>query len=202
METGSRGAQRSVDVLAVGAGVIRGARAAAALTIGSVVTLGVFYAAGEPWGTINDGITIALAVATVPIAIGLARQSRHSALLDLGAVADLAGAITTIGFTTLLIARTMTFEASLPFVLTGQGLIGCWLVLVGIVSWSVPGTRRLAAFGVVGGVGLVLSVLGFAIGGIEHPLTIVGGVVGLLGTVGFYALLGRRPAAALPHGPE
>jgi hypothetical protein len=192
METGSFVTQRSPEVLRVGTGVHRAAQTAAALTIGSVVTLGIFYTVGEPWGTLNDGITIALAAATVPIAVGLARHSRRSALLDLGVVADVAGAATTIGFTTLLIAGTMTFEASLPFVLTGQGLIGCWLVLVGVVSWSVPGTRRLAAFGVAGGAGLALSVLGFAIGGIEHPLTIVGGAVGLLGTVGFYALLSRR----------
>ena len=185
-------AQRSSDALVVGTVVHRAALTAAALTIGSVVTLGIFYAIGEPWGTVNDGITIALAAATVPIAVGLARQSRHSVLLDLGAVVDVAGSIVTIGFTILLIARTMSFEASLPFVLTGQGLIGCWLVLVGVVSWFGDGTRRIAAFGVAGGVGLVLSVLGFALGGIEHPLTIVGGALGTLGTVGFYALLSRR----------
>jgi hypothetical protein len=68
-------AQRSADALAVGTGVHRAAQAAAALTIGSVVTLGIFYAIGEPWGTLNDGITIALAAATVPIAVGVARQS-------------------------------------------------------------------------------------------------------------------------------
>jgi len=185
-------AKRSPDALSVGTGVGRAALAAAALTIGSLMTLGVFYSIGEPWGTINDGITIALAAATLPIAVGLARQSRRSRLLDLGAVADLAGAIVTIGFTILLIARVMTFESSLPFVLTGQGLIGCWLVLVGVVSWFEDGTRRIAAFAVAGGVGLVLSVLGFALGGIEHPMTIVGGALGTLGTVSFYALLSRR----------
>jgi hypothetical protein len=95
----------------------------------------------------------------------------------------------------------MTFGASLPFVLAGQGLIGCWLILVGVVSWLVPGTRRLAAFGLAGGVGLVLSVLGFAIGGIEHPLTIFGGAVGTLGTVGFYALLSRRTGRRSVQAP-
>lgn len=198
MGTNVSSAHGSRGVVVVGTGIIRAARAAAALTIGSVVTLGIFYQVGQPWGTLNDGITIALAVATVPIAVGLAQHRRLSALLALGAVADVAGAITTIGFTVLLIAGAMTFEASLPFVLTGQGLIGCWLVLVGIVSWSAPGTRPVAAFGVAGGVGLVMSVLGFAIGGIEHPLTIIGGVFGLLGTVGFYALLSRQPVVAPP----
>jgi hypothetical protein len=170
----------------------RAAQAAAALTVGEVVTLGVFFAVGEPWGTINDGLVIALAGATVPIAIGLARRNPRSVPLDLGAVVDIVGVAITTTFTTLLIARRMTFEDSLPGVLGGQALIGCWLILAGLAARSEPGSRRLSEFGVAGGAGLVATAVGIATGGMESPLAFAGYVAGLIGTLGFYALLGRR----------
>jgi hypothetical protein len=163
------------------------------LTVGGIVTLAVFFAVGEPWGTINDGITIALAGATLPIAIGLARRNPRAVPIMLGAGLDLVGVAITVVFTSLLISRRMTFEGSLPFVLLGQGLIGAWMILASAGAWSAPASRRVAAFGIAGGAGLVLTVGGFAMGGISHPLASVGFVAGLIGTVGFYALLGRRP---------
>ena len=173
----------------------RAAQAAAGLTVGAVVTLGVFFAVGEPWGTINDGLVIALAGATVPIAIGLARRNPRSVPLDLGPCLDLLGVTVTTAFTALLIARRMTFEESLPGVLGGQALIGCWLMLAGLAAASDPGSRRLSALGVAGGAGLVATAVGIATGGMESPLAFAGYVAGLIGTLGFYSLLGRRPRA-------
>jgi hypothetical protein len=168
------------------------AQAAVGLTIGAVATLGVFFAVGEPWGTINDGLTIALAGATVPIAIGLARRNPSSVPLVVGAGIDIIGVAVTTAFTSLLIARRMTFEESLLGVLSGQALIGCWLILAGLAARSEPGSRRLSAFGVAGGAGLVATAVGIATGGMDSPLAFVGYVAGLAGTLGFYALLGRR----------
>lgn len=168
------------------------ARVAAGLTVGGAVTLGAFFAVGEPWGTINDGLSIALAGATLPIAIGLARRNPRSAGLVLGAGLDVIGVAVATAFTSLLIARRMTFEASLSGVLAGQALIGCWLILVGVAAWSDPSSRRLAAFAVAGGAGLVASSIGVASGGMESPLAFVGFVSALIGTIGFYGLMGRR----------
>jgi hypothetical protein len=181
------------DMLELSLAGRRAAQAAAGLTVGAVVTLGVFFAAGEPWGTINDGLTIALAGATVPIAIDLARRNPRSAVLIGGAGLDVLGVTVTTAFTALLIARRMTFAESLPGVLAGQALIGGWLILVGVAAWSDPGSRRLAAVGVTGGAGLVATAVGIATGGMESPLAFAGFVAGLVGTLGFYSLLGRRP---------
>lgn len=170
----------------------RAAQAAAGLTVGGAVTLGVFFAVGEPWGTINDWLSIALAGATLPIAIGLAKANARSTPLVLGAGLDVVGVAITTAFTSLLIARRMTFEGSLPGVLGGQALIGCWLVLVGLAAWSEPGSRRVAASGVAGGAGLVATAVGISTGGMESPLAFLGFVPGLIGTAGFYFLLGRR----------
>jgi hypothetical protein len=170
------------------------AQAAAGLTVAGAVSLGVFFAIGEPWGTINDWLSIGLAGATVPIAIGLASRQPHRAPLILGAALDVAGVAVSTAFTSMLIARRMTFEESLSGVLGGQALIGCWLILVGVAARSEPRTRRTAAFAVAGGAGLVATAVGIATGGMSSPVGLAGFVAGLIGTVGFYALLGRRGA--------
>jgi hypothetical protein len=180
-------------VLDLGVAGGRAALAAAGLTIGGAVTLSMFFAAGQPWGSINDATSIVLAGATVPIAVDLARRNPRSTALTLGAALDLVGVAVTAVFTSLLIAGRMTFEGSLPFILTGQALIGAWMIDAGIAAWSAPGSRRLAAFGIAGGAGLIATVAGFALGGISHPLMLGGFAAGLVGTFGFYALLGRRP---------
>ena len=172
----------------------RAAQAAAGLTVGAVVTLGVFFAVGEPWGTINDGLVIALAGATVPIAIGLARRNPPSVPLIVGAGLDVIGVAVTSAFTALLISRRMTFEESLPGVLGGQALMGCWLILAGQAALSEPGSGRLSALGVAGGAGLVATAVGIQTGGMQSPLAFIGYVAALVGTLGFYLLLGRRPA--------
>lgn len=171
----------------------RAAVAAAGLTVGGVVTLAMFFAVGQPWGSINDATSIVLAGATVPIAVGLARRNPRSTALTVGAAVDVVGVGVTAVFTSLLIAGRMTFEGSLPFILTGQALIGAWMIGAGVAAWSAPESRRLGAFGIVGGAGLVAAVGGFALGGIAHPLMLGGFVAGLIGTFGFYALLARRP---------
>ncbi len=81
------------------------AQAAVGLTIGSATALAAFFAVGEPWGTLNDTLSIGLAWATVPIAVDLVRRHPESPLLGLGVVADLIGVAATTVFTALLIAR-------------------------------------------------------------------------------------------------
>ena len=172
-------------------------RLAAGLTVAGAATISVFFAVGEPWGTINDWTAIGLAVATVPIAIGLARRNPRSMPLLLGAGSDVVGVAITTTFTLLLITRRMTFEESLLGVLGGQALIGCWLVLAGIAAASAPGSRSVAAFGVLGGAGLATVAAVVATSGMTNPLSFVGFVAGIIGTFGFYARLGRRPSVAL-----
>jgi len=194
MATGTFVAAPARCVLDLGGVGRRAAQAAAVLSVGGVVTLGIFFAAGEPWGTINDWLTIALAGATVPIAIDLAGRNRRSAPLMIGAGLDIVGAAITSAFTALLITRRMTFEESLPGVMSGQALIGCWLVLVGLAAWSEPETRPLAGFAIVGGAGLLAAALGLTTGGMESPVAALGFVASIVGMPAFYAMLGRRPS--------
>jgi len=193
MTTGSLAATPARCTLDLGGVGRRAAQAAAALTVGGAVSLGVFFTVGEPWGTLNDWLSLALGAATVPVAIGLARRNPRSAPFVLGAGFDIAGVAISSVFTSLLISRRMTFEETLAGVLGGQALIGCWLLLVAAAAWSEPGSRRLAALGTAGGAGLVATAAGIATGGMESPVAALGFVAAVIGTTGFYALLGRGP---------
>ena len=174
----------------------RAAQAAVGLTIGSGTALAAFFAVGEPWGTLNDSLSIGLAWATVPIAVDLVRRHPASRLLAIGGVVDLIGVATTTIFTSLLISRRMTFEDSLQPILTGQALIGTWLILAGASAWSDPASRRTSMLGITGGAGLIATAAGIATGGMESPVAAIGFVSALVGTTGFYARLGRRPGKA------
>lgn len=170
----------------------RSAGAAAGLTVGAAVALGVFFAAGEPWGTINDSLSIAVAWATVPIAVQFARRNPRSPLLGLGAASDAAGVAITTVFTALLISRRMTFEESLMPIMGGQALIGGWLLLAALSAWPERRMRRTSALGLVGGAGLIAVAGGLATGGMASPLAAVGFIASIIGTTGFYARLARR----------
>jgi len=170
------------------------AQAAVGLTIGSATALAAFFAVGEPWGTLNDSLSVGLAWATVPIAVDLVRRHPESPLLGLGVAADLIGVAATTVFTALLISRRMTFEDSLQPILNGQALIGTWLILAGASARSDPTSRRASMLGITGGAGLIATAAGIATGGMGSPVAAVGFVSALVGTTGFYALLGRRPA--------
>jgi hypothetical protein len=180
MATRSLVAARPPSVLDLDTPGRRAAQAAAGLSVGGIVTLGLFFAFGEPWGTI------------VPIAVGLARRDPGSLPIGMGAIAEVTGAAVTSTFTALLIARRMTFEESLPGVLAGQALIGCWLILAGLAAWSEPASRRTSSFGIAGGAGLIATAVGIATGGMASPLAFAGYTAGVVGTIGFYTLLGRR----------
>lgn len=193
MVAGSLVASDARTALDVGDTGRRAAQLAACLTIGGATALAAFFAVGEPWGTLNDSLSIGLAWATVPIAVDLMRRHPKSPLPGLGVVADLIGVAVTTVFTSLLISRRMTFEASLQPILTGQALIGTWLILAGASAWSDPTSRRASMLGMTGGAGLIATAAGIATGGMESPVAAIGFVSALVGTTGFYALLGRRP---------
>ena len=194
MVTGSLVVSDARAALDLGDAGRRAAQLAAAMTIGGATSLAAFFAVGEPWGTLNDTLSIGLAWATVPIAVDLARRHRAARLLGLGVVADLIGVATTTVFTSMLISRRMTFEDSLQPILTGQAFIGAWLILAGVWAWSDEASRRASILGVAGGAGLVATAAGIATGGMESPMAAIGFVSAFVGTTGFYALLGRRLA--------
>ena len=70
----------------------RAAQAAVGLTIGSATALAAFFAVGEPWGTLNDSLSICLAWATVPISSQFSSQAKPAVKRRQAPGAALAGA--------------------------------------------------------------------------------------------------------------
>lgn len=135
----------------------RAAQVAAGLTVGGVVTLAAFFTAGEPWGTINDGLSMALAGATLPIAIGLARRNPGSMGLLLGAGLDVIGAAVTTAFTSMgacpaswAVRRSSDAGSSwLVWRLGRSPRRDAWrrsLSLVARASWLPPSASRLVGW--------------------------------------------------------
>lgn len=72
-------ARRALNLTPIGRGA---ARAAVGLTIGRATALAALFAAGEPWGTLNDSLSIGLAWAGIGFVLALVGRSRHRDSLD------------------------------------------------------------------------------------------------------------------------
>jgi hypothetical protein len=168
--------------------------AAAILTVTGLITLLAFFGTGSALlGALNDLNTIAMALATVPVALALYPVASRSSgsLAAIALAADLIGVVLAAGFSALLVAGVMTFDATLLPITVGNGLIGVWLVMTAalvLAASAVP--SALGWLGIAGGAGLVLASMGFPLLGREHPVIAVAGLVALIGLVGFYAWVG------------
>jgi hypothetical protein len=168
--------------------------AAAVLTVTGLVTLLAFFGTGSPLlGALNDLNTVAAALVTVPVAFALhSAAARASPMLATVAVGvDLVGVLLAAGFSALLVARVMSFEATLTFITVGNGLIGAWLLLTAALLISAAGVPTILGWlGLAGGAGLAVAALGFPLLGREHPVIALAGLVALIGLVGFYGWTG------------
>jgi len=168
--------------------------AAAILTVTGLITLLAFFGTGSALlGALSDLNTIVMAVATVPVALALypvaARAS--GSLATVAVAANLIGVVLAASFSGLLVARILTFDATLVPVTLGNGLIGRWLLVTAallLAASAVP--SALGWLGIAGGAGLAGASLGFPLLGREHPAIAVAGLVALVGLVGFYAWAG------------
>lgn len=166
--------------------VRRGATAALISAIAgalALVAIGLFFAVGEPFGTINDalGLVMILALAWVMLAhyelggvvpLWPARLSLAGALLALAAWALLQVAF---------VLRILNVNVNAPAAggwevqMVVQAVIGLWIAGASLLAgrWLPPLARAL---GIVAGVGVVVMSVGIFRGGYADMLTNVGGV--------------------------
>jgi hypothetical protein len=176
----------------VGASAFVGAIA----TILGAVFLVLFFAKGQPWGTLNDLASIVLMLATIPVAIALGLLGET----EFGVVAWAATAIGVIGMVsaalgqTLLVARVYSYESLLPWTLGSGAIVGAWYVLVGVLGLEFVATRNypplLIALAFASGIGFISIGFGFLRGNERHPLSIAGGAVLLVASTAFLAWFG------------
>lgn len=151
----------------------------AIVTIVGLVTLTLFFTLGQPWGTINDISSVVLALSILPILVMLHHLHRHDApavslvIFFIGVLAMLV----VIVFQTLLIVRVIAFTQTAVVVPVAFGLFGASLMAYGYLAFAHEVfSRGLAVLGIIAGVGYAMVIIGFILGGQEHPLTAIGGL--------------------------
>jgi len=86
----------------------------------------------------------------------------------------------------------LEFEQEIHPVLIANAVIGIWLITNGImarVGSNLP--QGLAWLSILAGIGLVLIIVGFWIGGQEHLLTTVSGLITFIGILIWAIWLGK-----------
>jgi hypothetical protein len=163
-------------------------------SIVGLVTLIIFFSLGEPWGTINDMASVVQALSTLPVLLFLYRLHQQEApILSLAAfVIGAIGMLIAIVFQSLLILRVITFAQTAVASPVGFGLLGIPLLWFGyrdFLSGTMP--RGVALLGILTGAGFVALMAGVLLGGQEHPLTAIGGLIAGIGYPVWAIWLGR-----------
>ena len=153
-------------------------------TILGLLTLLLFYALGQPWGTINDITSIILALSILPVLLVLHRLHRRQApQISLAVfVISILAMLVAVVFQVLLISRVIGYAQTAEVVPVAFGLFGAALIVYGYLSSaarSLP--RRLALLSIISGAGYVMVIAGVILGGEDHPLTAIGGLTAVIG---------------------
>jgi hypothetical protein len=172
----SEGTTRIVRRAAVAAYVV----AAAGLV--AMVTIFLFFAIGQPWGTLNDTALLVATAAIPPLMLAFWELGGLTPT-PLALVAQVSGWVAVLVWCVaqaLFIAGVIDFDY--------EGAATGWLAvesvaLIAIGLW-IAGANLLAGswlnsirwFGVAAGLGFVLLPIGMLLGGVNHPLTYAGGV--------------------------
>jgi len=161
----------------------------------SFVSLFVFFSIGGLSGLINDIASIFFSLSLIPLVIAFHALHRSffpsisGLVASIGILAMLAAAI----LQALLVFGVLQFEQEVRPVLVANAVIGIWLILSGVMTLigrTLP--RGLAWLSIIAGIGLILIIVGFWIGGQEHFLTIVGGLVSFIGILLWTIWSGKR----------
>ena len=159
------------------------ALASAIATVLGLVTLIMFFALGQPWGTINDITSVVLAASLLPVLLVLHRlHRRHAPTISLGTfIIGVLAMLIAVAFQTLLIIRIIAFAQTAVVVPVAFGLFGASLMIYGYLALadeSLP--RRLALLSIIAGAGYVLVIVGIILAGQDHPLTSIGGITAVI----------------------
>lgn len=190
---------------------VRAAYVVAGAGLVALITIGLFFSIGQPWGTINDLSLLVMTLALAPLML---------AFYELGGVTPtpLAQAAQAIGWIAvliwcgvqaLMIGGVVVFDydvaAKGAFALETWALVVIGLWVAGANLLAGPWLNWVRWLGVVSGIGSVVLAIGLLLGGINHPLTYVGGIGNQLVFPVWALLMARllarraRPLSS-PHG--
>ena len=163
----------------------------AAATIIGAVTLVIFFSVGDPFGIMNDISSVIIGLTGIIILFALYQLHRSVAPV-MSLIAFIVGALamlTAAVVQSLLVINGTNFGM---IVTVSFGLYGLSLIAYGyltVVNETLP--RRLGWWGIVAGIGYVLVITGFILGGENHPLTYIGGLASIIAYPTWAIWLGR-----------
>jgi hypothetical protein len=128
------------------------ALAGGAVGVVSFISLLLLFVIGEPFGTLNDLLSIPIALLMTPLVVALYRlhAAEYGVLSLLAMAAGLGGFLATAVGCGLLVLGRISFEQSLLAGIGGFGLIGLWLLInaaLGLAAHTLP--RGVAWFGLL-----------------------------------------------------
>jgi hypothetical protein len=172
----------------------------ATATILTFVSAVLFFSLGQPFGTLNDVASVFQLIFMLPLALILYLIFRpHNQWLSfLAATLGMSGMLVVGTVQSLLVAGVITYQQTVPFVPFGSA-IGGWLILSGYLSLtSQLFPRTLAWAGLLAGVGYIVTVAGFTLGGYQNPVFYAGGLLMLISYSTWAFWLGRVFVAGNP----
>jgi hypothetical protein len=163
----------------------------------------VFFAVGGIFGSINDAISIFQFLFLIPVALALHRiLGLHAPALSGVAAALGIGAMLVIAFLQfLLVLGTVQFEQTLRPILLLGAIVGLWWLatsFLGLARGALPAGPAWA--GVVAGAAIIVTAIGFVLGGQQHPLSTAGFVVGAVAVPVWAFWLGKILASGTSGG--
>ena len=126
------------------------------------ISLILLFVVGEPFGTLNDILSIPTAFLLMPLVFALYRlnAAEHSWLSLFAWIAGTAGFLAAAVGSTLLVMGRIDFQQSLVYGIGGFGLIGLWALLnavIGLADHTLP--KGLAWMGVLLGLTPTLALV-------------------------------------------
>jgi hypothetical protein len=153
----------------------------AAAVVG-LVTIALFLAIGQPWGTINDLALLVMTLALAPLMLAFYELGgwTPTALARLAQASGWIAVLTWSVIQALPIAGVVAFDyrhaATGVFALQTVALIGIGLWVAGANLLAGPWLGWVRWLGVVSGLGFVVLGIGLLAGGVDHALTYLGGI--------------------------
>ena len=160
----------------------------------SFSALFIFFAVGGIFGPINDLISIFQFLFLVPVALALHRilAVEAPAVSAAATAAGIAAMLLIAPLQALMVLGVVGFEETLRPILLLGAIVGLWWLVTSIVALTSGALPAGPAWvGVVAGATMILTAIGFWLGGQKHPLTAAGFVAAAVAVPVWAFWLGR-----------
>ena len=176
----------------------------AALYIIILITLVLLFTLGGIWGPINDSASVIWALSFLPIAL-VFYQLHRSVNAPVSLATTIIGIAAMLLFAflqSLLVLGVVRFEQTIATIITLGGVIGLFVLVNGLlarIGLTLP--SGLTWFMIAYGTSTLLAVVGYWLGGQDHPLAAIGylsgTIAGPIWTIWFGRLMLAEQVTAL-----